>query len=164
MYTSDLAGEDVRCLVDYGLVSHFDWLSDHVILAWANVLDQGDAFYLIDDRDSSSRKIGEGVLTQDGHCSFSPDGRWILTDKYPGRDNRRELMVYEWERDLLVSLGRFYSDPKLVGEIRCDLHPRWSRMGDEICFDSTHEGKRQLYVVDVRDLGQCGENAAAHTL
>ena len=164
MYSSDLDGGDVRCLVDYGLVSHFDWLDDHVILAWANVQDRGDSYYLIDDRDASFRKIGEGVLTQDGHCSFSPDGKWILTDKYPGSDNRRELMVYEWERDRLISLGRFYSDPMLVGEIRCDLHPRWSRDGGEICFDSTHEGKRQLYVIDVGDLNRCKGDAATHTL
>ena len=152
MYTSDPDGHDVRCLVDYGLVSHFDWLGEDRLLAWANLHDQGDAYYLIDDGDGSFRKVGEGVLDQDGHCSFSPDGRWILTDKYPGRDNTRELLLYDWTGGELVSLGKYYSDPKLVGEIRCDLHPRWSRRGDRVCFDSTHEGRRQLYVVDVADL------------
>jgi hypothetical protein len=154
MFTSDLDGDDVRCLVDYGLVSHFDWLDKHEILAWANVQGRGDAYYMIDDRDASFSKVGEGELDQDGHCSFSPDGSWILTDKYPGRDNTRELLLFNLKEERLISLGKYYSDPKLVGDIRCDLHPRWSRRGEEICFDSTHEGKRQLYVMDVRDLNR----------
>ena len=48
-----------------------------------------------------------------------------------------------------IDIGRFYVVPKITGEIRCDLHPRWSRDGRQICFDSVHEGTRQIYVMDV---------------
>jgi hypothetical protein len=34
---------------------------------------------------------------------------------------------------------------------RCDLHPRWNRDGTQVCFDSAHEGERQVYAIDVRD-------------
>jgi len=152
MFTSDLKGNDPRCLIDYGLVSHFDWLDPKTILVWANIQGLGDAFYLVRDGGSSVRKVGEGILTQDGHCSFSPDRRRILTDTYPGRDQAREIMLFEWEKGNLLSLGKFHSDPALTGEIRCDLHPRWSRSGKGICFDSTHEGSRQLYVMDLQGL------------
>jgi len=37
----------------------------------------------------------------------------------------------------------------VTGEMRCDLHPRWSRQGTQVCFDSVHEGPRQMYVCDV---------------
>jgi len=152
MFTSDLEGSDLRCLIDYGLISHFDWLDPETILAWANIKGLGDAFYLVRDGGNDIRKVGEGILTQDGHCSFSPDGRWILTDTYPGRDQARELMLFEWKKGNLHSLGKFHSDPALSGEIRCDLHPRWSRRGSRICFDSTHEGSRQLYVMDLQGI------------
>ncbi len=32
------------------------------------------------------------------------------------------------------------------GDLRCDLHPCWSRRGNRICFDSMHEGRRAVYV------------------
>jgi Tol biopolymer transport system component len=38
------------------------------------------------------------------------------------------------------------------GPARTDLHPRWSRDGKLITFDSIHEGERQIYLVDVGSL------------
>jgi len=50
-----------------------------------------------------------------------------------------------------VDLGRYYSPPELTGPIRCDLHPRFNRDGTAICFDSAHEGTRQLYTLDFHE-------------
>jgi len=46
-------------------------------------------------------------------------------------------------------IGRFAEMPELKGPLRCDLHARWNRDGTAICFDSTHENSRQMYLVDV---------------
>ena len=46
-------------------------------------------------------------------------------------------------------LGRFYTDPDLGKENRCDLHPRWRGDGRAVCIDSVHEGERQMYLIDV---------------
>jgi hypothetical protein len=46
-----------------------------------------------------------------------------------------------------IDRGRFYSPPELAGACRCDLHPRWSRDGRRVCFDSAHEGTRQMYLL-----------------
>ena len=73
-----------------------------------------------------------------GHASF-PD---------PER-SERTLILYRPETGVRVDVGRFYSAPQIGGEIRCDLHPRWSRDGKQVCIDSIHEGERQVYVVDV---------------
>ena len=92
----------------------------------------------------------EDVFDRDGHCSYSPDRNWVLTDTYPSRDDsRRTLILYRSETDRRVDIGRFYSDPAVSGPIRCDLHPRWSRDGRQVCVDSIHEGSRQMYVIDV---------------
>ena len=75
----------------------------------------------------------------------------------------------EWIRTLLLfrtadserfDIGRFFSPPEITGEIRSDLHPRWSRDGEKVCFDSAHEGTRQMHVADVSEIvslqGLCG--------
>ena len=36
--------------------------------------------------------------------------------------------------------------------MRSDLHPRWNRDGTQICFDSVHEGTRQVYVLNVKEI------------
>ena len=66
-----------------------------------------------------------------------------------GEEHCRALLLYRPEDGLRVELGPFRSPPELSGEIRCDLHPRWNRDGTKVCFDSAHEGARQLYVMDV---------------
>jgi hypothetical protein len=117
----------------------------------------GEHFYLAKDEKNEFRIIGEKRLTRDGHCSFSPNRRWILTDTYPDKNRLSTLKVFNCEDGHELILGRFYSHPSYSGEIRCDLHPRWSRTGSKICFDSVHEGSRQMYVMDVRQLTEEGD-------
>ncbi|MBI3971026.1 MAG: hypothetical protein HY332_07025 [Chloroflexi bacterium] len=95
--------------------------------------------------------MGQGVLTEDGHCSYSPDGNWLLTDTYPRRKPYRTLILSDLRTGRRIDVGRFLSPPEITGEIRCDLHPRWSQDGTLVCFDSVHEGSRQLHVVDVSE-------------
>ncbi|MBK7061927.1 MAG: hypothetical protein IPH51_16015, partial [Rubrivivax sp.] len=76
--------------------------------------------------------------------------RWLLTDTYPDpTSNERSLLIYDVEQNLRYDIGRFYADPGLRKENRCDLHPRWSHDGTQVCIDSVHEHERQMYVIDV---------------
>ena len=58
-------------------------------------------------------------------------------------------MLYEMASGRRVDIGKFYSPPELRNELRCDLHPRWSRDGLKVSIDSAHTGERQIYVLDV---------------
>jgi hypothetical protein len=116
------------------------WTRRHVL---------GDRFILFTDQTRVTENVGLGVLVEDGHCSYSPDGRWVLMDTYPHEDNQRTLLVYDTRQSKVHVVGRFYSDPRLVDQLRCDLHARWSGDGRSVCFDSTHDGSRQIYSVDV---------------
>ena len=73
----------------------------------------------------------------------------MLSDTGPDRDSLRDVYLWDMVEARKVLLGRFLSPLPFRGEIRCDPHPRWSRDGRQVCFDSVHEGTRQVYVVDV---------------
>lgn len=153
MFTANPDGSGLACVADHGMVSHFDWRDDHHILAWARQHGVGDHYFIFADPGGEAEILAEDVLTQDGHCSYSPDGRWLLTDTYPDGQGCRTLILFELSSGRRIDAARFYAMPDIAtGEIRCDLHPRWSRDGCRVCFDSVHEGSRQIYVLDVRSM------------
>ena len=153
MITARPDGGDLAIVACQGAVSHFDWRDPDHILAWAFQEGIGQRYLLFRDRALHQVEVlGEGQLTDDGHCSYSPDGRWLLTDTYPRGGTTRDLILYDLAGERRVDVGRFHSPPAITGEIRCDLHPRWNRDGTQVCIDSAHEGHRQLYIVDVSRL------------
>ena len=152
MYTAGPDGSDIHYISGDEMVSHFDWKSPTEILAWARYPGTEARYRVYTDGSEKSEVLGEGVLTVDGHCSYSPNGRWLLTDTYPDAERMRTLILYRLADGRRIDLGRFFAPQELDGEIRCDLHPRWSRDGRQVCIDSVHEGSRQMYVLDVAAL------------
>ena len=153
LFAGNPDGSDVTCLLEADFVSHYDWLDDHRILIWAKDHRSAGHFWLLDASTRTRSIVGDGVLVEDGHVSFSPDRRWVLNDTYPDRHDMRALMLFRWPDARRIDLARLHS-PKARwwGEIRCDLHPRWSRDGRQVCIDSVHAGERQMYVLDVGDI------------
>jgi len=152
LWTVNPDGTDLECQIPFGYwISHFAWRDAQRILISSDFLGKR-GFLEFTDGQRHFKPFGEGVLPSDGHASFSFDGRWIVTDSYPQKPKRlSELMLYNIEDNGKVSLGKFHSDDKFTGDIRCDLHPRWSHDGNLISFDSVHEGHRQIYLVDVSE-------------
>lgn len=153
LYTCRPDGSELCCLLDTGFISHYDWRDDDAILVWANQR-SGPARFQILRHDGGDPSVFAGdTVQEDGHCSFSPDLRWILNDTYPDRHQMRNLMLLEADTGRRFDIARLHSPKsRWWGEIRCDLHPRWSRDGRRICIDSVHEGSRQMYILDMLEL------------
>ncbi|MBE7560614.1 hypothetical protein HS125_17405 [bacterium] len=149
MFTSDLSGRDIWCVDPYGYTSHFIWRDATHILCWTRTPQHGDGYHLFTDKSDRVEILGRGVLTENGHMTYSPDGRWVLTDTYPDQDRMQKPMLYRPSDGKLVQLGRFWAPPWASGEWRCDTHPRWSRDGKKVFIDSAHSGRRQVYMLDV---------------
>ena len=143
-------GSGLAILADEERVSHYDWRDGTHVLAWARYRGQ-EAFFLYEDPSGEAEVVGAEAMPRDGHCSYSPDGerRWIANDTYPDAEQHRTLYVYDTRTNQRTDLGRFFSPPELANDFRVDLHPRWNRDGTALCFDSAHEGSRQLYVAEV---------------
>lgn len=133
-------------------ISHPAWKDNDSIVVWGP--HNGEIHYhLYDDKSGVVETIGAGTLTENGHMTYSRDGRWILTDTYPDSEtNKRILFLYDVDKDIVHNIGRFYTPPDLGKHNRCDLHPRWSRDNKMVSFDSTHEGSRQQYIADVSEI------------
>jgi hypothetical protein len=111
-----------------------------------------DRYVVINEQTSQRTTLAHKRLESDGHCSFSPDRQWLLTDTYPDRRRQVSLLLYHWQSGMVLDVAQFSSPPEFEDEVRCDLHPRWSPGGTRICVDSAHSGTRQIYVLDVREL------------
>ncbi|PNH03883.1 hypothetical protein TSOC_010017 [Tetrabaena socialis] len=93
----------------------------------------------------------------DGHCSFAPtSNEFLLSDTYPTRTAdfptpTRTLFTWDLTRNRINIIGHYAPVKEgKDGISRVDLHPRWSRDGRYVCFDSTHEGVgRQVYIAKV---------------
>ncbi len=150
LYTCLPDGSDLRCLLDTGFISHYDWRDDDTLLVWAKRPDAPARFLIVSHRREGFTVFAEETVREDGHCSFSPDGRWVLNDTYPDKYQMRNLMLLQATTGRRIDIARLYSPKsRWWGEIRCDLHPRWHPDGRKVCIDSVHEGSRQMYLVDV---------------
>jgi hypothetical protein len=153
LYVCRPDGSELRCLLDSGKVSHYDWHGDDAILVWANHPETGKPHFLHLPLDGAVSIFGGQSLSEDGHCTFSPDRRWVLNDTYPDRFDMRTLMLVKWPGGERTDIARLHSPKsKWWGEVRCDLHPRWSPYGKQVCIDSVHEGTRQMYVINMSEL------------
>jgi Tol biopolymer transport system component len=152
LITCNPDGTEPYALINEGHVSHYDWKSPDEVLCFSTHRDTGTRYYLYKDKTPDRQPIGEGVLGEDGHPSYAPDGKSILVDTYPDRCGDRHLILFDVDAERGFLLGKFFSPPAFSGEARCDLHPRWSPRGRLIAFDSAHERLRGIYLMDLSDL------------
>ena len=114
----------------------------------------GDRFYYLMDEKTmeSATQIPTCLLSRDGHCSFSPNKKWLLVDTYPDKNRYQNLFLFHVEKKIVYLLGKFYSPNWSRGPMRCDLHSRWDRNGNMVCIDSAHYGNRQIYLLDLKKI------------
>jgi hypothetical protein len=147
--TADLAGGDVRVLIPAGYASHFHWRDDGVI-AFHSDGPQGPQLYEITDAERPVfTAVDPGFFLRDGHCSYSPDRRWMLYDSYPDEAGKQHLYLYDLRARSGSRLASLEAAPVALPDLRCDLHPRWRPDGAGLTLDSTHEGVRAIYALDL---------------
>jgi len=156
-FTVKTDGTDLRrCFADdtWG-GSHFNWLDDAtmVVTVWPTGKDgrkfsRHVKFTVGDER--NVRVLAPGLLDWDGHCVWSPDGKWMSTEGYYDRNYNRQWALMRTEDEAVKSVGEFFVPENYRPTYwRCDLHARWRPDGRQLAFNSVHEGTRQVYVLDI---------------
>lgn len=149
LFVLNADGSGLQCLIDSGVCSHFGWRDDNTLIVWAALQGSGPAYWLLDVSTGQVVAAGEGLPKEDGHCSFSRDGRWLLTDTYQSVEKKGCILLRDMVLGATHSLAKYVSSPGFVGELRCDFHPRLRDDNKEVCFDSSHSGTRGVYLLDV---------------
>lgn len=154
LITCNVDGTDMYVLSDDDMVSHCYWKNEDEIIAFENKHHGGAGFYLMKDKTQEYTHIWP-QLSNDGHPSYCPtDNSLVVFDTYPSRSRVQEVKLGrddDTKGDSVKVIARVFSPFKYDNDTRCDLHPRWSRDGKKVCFDSVFEGHRGLYVVNVED-------------
>lgn len=153
LITCNVDGTDMYVLSDDDAVSHCYWKNDEEILAFENKKDGGTGYYLMKDKTQEYEHLWK-TIDNDGHPSYCPtDNHLVVTDSYPNRArvaNIKLLRDDEPESEGKI-IAKVFAPFKYDNDTRCDLHPRWSRDGKAVCFDSVFEGHRGLYVVKINE-------------
>ena len=165
LMVGDLNG-NVNMLWDE-MVSHYWWENDDYMISWSRMApDSVSAVLRTDMRTGESTVLGgeDGELTRllgrwgDIHCSLSPDGRYMIGDKYPDKDGYRKIVIHEMAtgrtETLLDSYSPYPDDPRVnipngSKEARCDLHARWNHDGTRVSFDTICRGHREIVEIDM---------------
>lgn len=178
LWLYDIAADAAHCLIPFGhWVSHFLWLNDRRVLVSTDVLG-GAGFVEIeipvstcepssgneapDDTGRDGASTAESALSirptsieglpPDGHPALSPDGDYLICDTYhhhePDGAARLLRIPISPNSDGPTVLARLPAPAWCRGDVRCDLHPRFSPDGSVVSIESVHEGSRQIHVLD----------------
>lgn len=148
LVTCDMDGKNMYNLSDDDMISHCFWKDDYEILAFENKKKQGNGYYLMKDKTQLYEKYW-GNIENDGHPSYSFDGKLVVTDSYPDRKRMQYVKIMEAnnKNSEIKIVAKVFEPFKYDNDTRCDLHPRWNHHNDQICIDSVFEGKRGIYVI-----------------
>lgn len=152
LVTCNVDGSDMYLLSDDDMVSHCYWKNDEEIIAFERKHSEGNGYYLMKDKTQEWKHLWS-QLSNDGHPSYSPiDKNLVVIDSYPNRARIADVKILRDNdpegKDIKV-IARVFAPFKYDNDTRCDLHPRWSRDGKKVCFDSIFEGHRGLYAVEL---------------
>ena len=162
--TMDADGGDIRVAVSAERWArgghHPNWCPDgeRVLM---NLNTQGDGLRFARlPRDGSSCETLAPNVRGSGHPTLHPDGRHLLTDAYVDEplafsDGTAPIRLVDIVDGVETMLARIRIQPlaeKATGALRVDPHPAWDRTYTRIAFNACPDGRRRVFVADLRGL------------
>jgi hypothetical protein len=139
---------------------HPDWCpdGDHVLMN-LNTHGDGIRFARLPYDGSACETLVPSVRAS-GHPTLHPGGRFLLTDAYVNEpvafgDGTAPIRLIDLRDVTETTLVRIRTEPREesgTGALRVDPHPAWDRSHTHIAFNACPEGRRQVFVADLRDV------------
>ena len=156
--TSLMVGDrhgNLHTVLPNGMVSHYYWMNDEDLLVFCEI-DEKKRLYRINVLTGAHHCYDDPFFElkngfRDIHCSISPDGKYIIGDSY-GIEGYRRIMAYSLQSDTWRCLVKSYDYKLPIIDIRCDLHARFVWGGQAISFDTLHNGRREIALLDASAL------------
>jgi hypothetical protein len=161
--TMDADGGNIRVAVPADLWAkgghHPNWCpdGDHIVM---NLNSTGDGLRFTKLRyDGTSIEVLADPVRGSGHPTMHPNGRHVLSDAYTTEpvsfgDGTAPIRLIDLVTSTDTALVRIRTEPlaeRARGALRVDPHPAWDRSYSCIAFNACPEGRRQVFVADLRD-------------
>lgn len=160
--TMDADGGNVRVAVSAARWArgghHPNWCPDgeHVLMNLATQRD-GLRFARLPFDGSGCETLAPAIRGS-GHPTLHPDGRHLLTDAYVDEplafgDGTAPIRLVDLQAATETTLVRIRIRPfaeRATGALRVDPHPAWDRGHARIAFNACPDGRRRVYVADLR--------------
>ena len=147
LYVYDFITRKLSLVADTGMVSHCYWLNDNTIIGYMKGNDCQNGYYRIDLQFNRFERLPEVIQNfGDGHPSIL--GTKMIFDTYPDKNRLKHLYLFDLATIQVKELASFYEPLCYENQCRCDLHPRFIS-NNLVSIDSTHNGSRQLYLLNI---------------
>ena len=148
MFSVGVDGNELFLFPMDEMVSHITWADERHVFAFARMPNQGDGYYLIEDRTGQATRHFSQVLNSDGHPTYDPQRGIVITDTYPDRFRNQFLVLGRPTTQQRIDLARTHLPKRFRREMQVDLHPRLHPSRPVVCVDTGHTGTRALMTID----------------
>ena len=130
------------------MVSHYCFINDNTIFAYANNMEGIDGFYTYNLDVNELVSVKSITNNRDGHPSAASNGK-VVFDTYPDKSRHQNLYLWGGVLEKATLIARLYAPIKFKDEARVDLHPRFRADAKFISFDTSYSGQRCLATMKV---------------
>ena len=148
MFSVGVNGEELYLFPMDEMVSHITWASDTEIFAYLRYPNDGEGYYLVEDLTGKQERFFKEDLNSDGHPTYDKKRGVVITDTYPDRFRNQYLVLMDVNNRKRNDLCRTHLPKNFKLFLQVDLHPRIHPHQNIVCFDSGHNGERNLVTMD----------------
>ena len=148
MFSVGITGEDLYLFPMDEMVSHITWASNTEIFAYLRYPNDGEGYYLVEDKTGTKKRFFKDVLNSDGHPTFLKDKNLVITDTYPDRFRNQYLVLMDTKTNKRTNLLKAHLPKKFKNFLQVDLHPRFHPNSKIVSVDTAYNGKHSLITID----------------